>query len=354
MFLAQMSSNPVRSSLKRIEHMKRTPNTEAKSLPKGWKADNTITTVEQVDGVEQVTRFRKPFSHVELLRTPFADIGDTVRQLLLSAPAAYAVIMTSDAPDIHSDVYVGSTGNVEERFQRHQYDTRFRAKAHTVFVLTTTSLEANSAHMRFAEGVINRMTADQPNVSVISQDVPAFEMGAHDEHIVKAIIKDAISLLAAAGYPMNAHASLILKSIPFLGESELLDGEDEENVSLTPIEIEDVLWEFNASAGVLKGYEMSGAVMLNGRFLVFPGSQYRVRDEHQLPKGLQSIRNRLEWSGYLAQTNVEDGRLKLVFPVEFASPKQAVHALLKSNKPIEGYWSQKPIGGSSTTLEVQE
>ncbi|MFD0915416.1 hypothetical protein ACFQ14_03250 [Pseudahrensia aquimaris] len=334
--------------------MKRNPNTEAKSLPKGWKTDNAITTVEQVDGVEQVTRFRKPFSHVQLLRVLFGDVYSTLRQLQLTVPAVYAIVMSSEEDNVHSSVYVGSSGDVENRLRRHQYDTRFSSKAHTVFVLTTTSLEANSAHMRFAEGVINRMTADQPNVKVISQDVPAFEMGAHDEHIVKVIIKDAISLLAAAGYPMNAHASLVLKSVPFLDESEILDGEDEKNFSLTPIEIEDVLWEFNASAGVLRGYEMSGAVMSNGRFLVFPGSQYRVCDEHQLPRGLQSIRNRLEWSGYLEQTRAEDGRLELVFPVEFASPKQAVHALLKSNKPVEGYWSQKPMGGSAPTLEVQE
>lgn len=332
--------------------MKRIPNYDAKKLPQGWNANNAITTVEQIEGVDQVTRFRTPFSNVELYRMPFASVLDTVRQLQLNAPAVYAFVMTSDEDDIHSSVYVGSTGSTEERFQRHQYDPRFTLKAHSVYVLTTKSLEANKAHMCFVEGVFNRMTGDQPHVKVVSQDVPAFELGAHDEHIVKAIIKDAISLLAAAGYPMNAHIALILKNIPFLDESELSDGAEELDVSFTPVAIENILWKFSAPAGVLDGYQMCGAQLTSGRFLAFPGSQYRVSDKHQLPKNLQDTRNRLEASGYLQSIDAVDGRLELVFPFEFASPQQAVHAMLKSNKPLQGFWSQTAMGGSSTISEL--
>lgn len=332
--------------------MNRNLNIEAKSLPNNWQSNNAMTVAKQVEGVEHVTQFSIPFSNVVLYRARFEGIGNTLRQLLLNVPAVYAIVMSSERDAVQSCIYVGSSGNAEERFQKHQYDPRFASKAHTVFLLTTTSLEANSAHMRFAEGFLNRMTADQPHTEVVSQDVPAFKMSAHDEYIVKKIIKDAITLLAAAGYPMTAHTSLILKNIPFMDASDLCDVEREDCAGTTSNELQDVLWEFDAPAGVLKTYEMRGAILLNGRFLVFPGSHYRVDEEHNLPPNLAMTRAKLEAGGYLRAADATDGRLELVFPYEFASPKQAVHAMLKSNKPIEGYWSQTPMGCSSSSSEL--
>ena len=79
-----------------------------------------------------------------------------------------------------------------------------------IYVISASSLDVTSSHMRQLEGILRRTTAVQPRVEVTSEDVPRFPMSPRDEAIMTVMVTTSFQLLAAAAYPLNAHGELII------------------------------------------------------------------------------------------------------------------------------------------------
>ncbi len=153
--------------------------------------------------------FRTPGSTIVVARIPWSALTTSAYIRSLDQPGCYAIVSQSDDPTIDSSVYVGSSGQIKRRLPEHKRDKR-NTNALWIYVISASSLDVTSSHMRQLEGILRRTTAVQPRAEVTSEDVPAFPMSPRDEAIMTVMVMTSFQLLAAAAYPLNAHGQLII------------------------------------------------------------------------------------------------------------------------------------------------
>jgi hypothetical protein len=297
-----------------------------------YKQDDTTQVFSIANSTVQVVRL----SWSELLSSDYLKDSKN--------PGVYAIVSTSKKPDVNVEVYVGSSGSVGGRVRSHNSDKRHKG-GQMVFVITSTSLEVNATHCRRFEGILCRLTAKQPGVDVISEDEAAFDMSSYDKAVMTSFVPTAIDLLAAAGYPLNDYPNLIVKDVEFLDDHQVIKVLEPAGDGAALSMLEPELWEFAAPEGCLADYTMSGAMTTTGRFVLFPGSEFRMSGTHTLPDDVEVVRQFALANGYLEDYEAEDGRLRLVFPLEVKSPKHAIYVMMKANRAVVDHWTCSSVEG---------
>ena len=311
----------------------------------------SFKSVESYSAFESATVFSMPTSTISVGRLPWAELSTSKYLRSRSGPGVYAIVSGSQDDDVECDVYVGSSGAVGGRLLSHKQDNRHR-NGQTIFVCTSTSLELTSTHFKRAEGILNRASALQPKVQVTSADVPPFKMSSRCEAIMTSLVPQMVELLAAGGYPLNRHPEFVLEDVDFLPTCRAPDPSDPKIYGGALSALSTELWSFSDKDGCLSDYSLSGTMTENRTFVLFPGSEFRVDGDLKLTPTTVRAREQLLASGVLEPTGAADGRLRLTYPVEMASPKTAVYVMLQSNRPSSRYWTHgkpgaEPIGNQT-------
>ena len=340
-------------------------NTHSK-VPVGLPHTSLFINVERHSQYERAVLFSLPNSTITVARTPASELTTSKYLRSVDRAGIYAFVSHPADPNYDSSVYVGSSGNIARRLKEHRHDAR-HANAQFIFTITSSSMDVSSAHARRGEGILRRLSAQQPRVDVISEDVPPFAMGRRDQAVMTVLVQTMCELLAAAGYPLHDASELIFDEVDFLHKAENLEEVTKKTAS-TPLpvaneaaatrdalgQLDRTLWEFNAPRGCLSDYRLYGAMTTNDTFVLFPGSEFRVRQDHNLPPSIEAARSRLLESGTLEATGEEDGRLILTYPLEVASPAIAIYVMLKARRDTAGSdWVKVPVGSKAKAAEAK-
>ena len=116
---------------------------------------------------EGTVLFRTPGSTITVARVPWSGLTASAYIRSMDQPGCYAIVSQSGDVDIDSSVYVGSSGQIKRRLHEHKRDKRHK-NALWIYVISASSLDVTSSHMRQLEGILRRTTAVQPRVDVTS------------------------------------------------------------------------------------------------------------------------------------------------------------------------------------------